>query len=133
MQSHDLTRKAQSDASTFLLGREEWNEYLILAFSADRKTVVCNADDCLLRWSKLSCNYDIASLGLNGILDQIDEYLSDLSLISIQDYIFRQFLICAHGTVHRCLLSGKTDDPFSKLLEIECLLHRRSDAGEISI
>ena len=40
MQSHDLTRKTQSDASTFLLSREEWNEDLILALTAYRKTVV---------------------------------------------------------------------------------------------
>ena len=53
MQPHDLTRKAQSDAGAFLLGREERNEYLVLALTADRKTVIGDVDDCLLGWNEL--------------------------------------------------------------------------------
>ena len=54
MQSHDLTRKAQADAGAFLLGRIERNEDLLLAFFADRKTVVGDIDDYMLREIALS-------------------------------------------------------------------------------
>ena len=48
MQTHDLTRKTQADAGSFLLGREERNEDLVLALAADREAVIGDADDCLL-------------------------------------------------------------------------------------
>ena len=45
MQSHDLTRKAEADAGAFLLGREEWDEDLVLTFLADWMSVVGHVDD----------------------------------------------------------------------------------------
>ena len=66
MQSHDLTWKTQADAGSFLLGREERNEDLVLALAADRKTVVGDADDCLLWQSELGSDYYITRLCLRS-------------------------------------------------------------------
>ena len=54
MKSHDLTRKAEADAGAFLFGRIELNEDLLLAFFADRKTVVGDIDDYMLQEIDLS-------------------------------------------------------------------------------
>ena len=49
MKSHDLTRKAESDACAFLFGRIERNENLLLAFLADRMAVIGHIDDDMFR------------------------------------------------------------------------------------
>ena len=53
MQSHYLTRKTQSDDSTFLLGREEWNEDRVAKFlfmfvpnNNTRRAKLCNLLIC---------------------------------------------------------------------------------------
>ena len=66
MQSHDLTRKTQADAGSFLLGREERNEDLVLALAADRLAVIGDADDSLLGWSELGSD-DYISKARKGL------------------------------------------------------------------
>ena len=59
VQSHDLTRKTESDAGAFLLGCVERHENLLLAFLADREAIVSDIDDDMLREIDFGCNLDV--------------------------------------------------------------------------
>lgn len=75
MHPHDLTGKAQSDSAALRLGREERNEYLLLACRADRRPVIAHIDDDVVPLVNLGRDFDVPRPGLSGVLDKVDENL----------------------------------------------------------
>ena len=83
MVAHDLARDAQADARTFFLGRKERNEDLFLTAYGDGCSIVANVDDELIILSQFGKDVDVLCACLQGVFDQVDENLGDLSFIGI--------------------------------------------------
>ena len=48
MEMHNLPGKAQSDSRSFLLGRVEWNEYLLQVLFGNSTAIVSHSYDLLM-------------------------------------------------------------------------------------
>ena len=85
MEAHDLARKAKADACAVGFGGEKGYEYLRLTLATDRCAIVDNVDAHGIGW--FDCGYNINSCGsgLDGITDEVDEYLRDLTFVSIEE------------------------------------------------
>ena len=83
VQAHDLAGEAQSDTRAFGFGGEEWNEYLLLTIRADRMTIIADIYHDCIDIINLGCDGDLGCLCLQGIANEIDYHLRDLSLIRI--------------------------------------------------
>ena len=84
VETHDLAREAEADAGAVGFGGEKRYEYLRLTLATDRCAIVDNIDAHGVGW--FDCAYDVDSCGscLNGITDEVDEYLRDLTFVGIK-------------------------------------------------
>ena len=87
MEAHDLARKAKADTSAVGFGGEKGYEYLRLTLATDRCTVVDNVDAHGVGWRNGAYDVDSCGSGLDGITDEVDEYLRDLTFVGIEQYI----------------------------------------------
>ena len=87
MHPHYLTGKTKTYACSFLLGRIERNEDLLLAFLADRTAVIEYIYYDMFRKIDFCSDFYLSGICLDRILDQIDYDLGDLSLVCVQDDI----------------------------------------------
>ena len=87
MEAHDLARKAKADAGAVGFGGEKGYEYLRLTLATDRCAIIDNIDAHGVGWRDGAYDVDSCGSGLDGITDEVDEYLRDLTFISIKQYI----------------------------------------------
>lgn len=85
MEAHDLARKAKADACAVGFGGEKWYEYLRLTLATDRCAIVDNVDAHGVGWFDCAYDVDSYSSGLDGITDEVDEYLRDLTFVGIEE------------------------------------------------
>ena len=85
VEAHDLAREAEADAGAVGFGGEKGYEYLRLTLATDRCAIVDNVDAHGVGW--FDCAYDVDSCGsgLDGITDEVDEYLRDLTFVGIEE------------------------------------------------
>ena len=85
VEAHDLARKAEADAGAVGFGGEKGYEYLRLTLATDSCTVVDNVDAHGVGW--FDCAYDVDSCSscLNGVADEVNEYLRDLTFVGIEE------------------------------------------------
>ena len=85
VEAHDLARKAETDAGAIGFGGEKGYKYLRLTLATDGCAVVDNVDAHGIGW--FDCAYDVDSCGsgLDGITDEVDEYLRDLTFVGIEE------------------------------------------------
>ena len=81
--THNLTGEGETDAGTIRLGGEERNEDLFLALGRDWGAIVADMNQRLFVVVDLSCDADMMSIGLQSILDKVDEDATYLRLVSI--------------------------------------------------
>ena len=87
VESHDLARETEADAGAIRFGGEKGYEYLRLTLATDRCTVVDNVDAHGVGWRNGAYDVDSCGSGLDGITDEVDEYLRDLTFVGIEQYI----------------------------------------------
>ena len=87
MEAHDLARETEADAGAIGFGGEKGYEYLRLTLATDRCAVVDNVDAHGVGWRNGAYDVDSCGSGLDGITDEVDEYLRDLTFICIEQYI----------------------------------------------
>ena len=102
MGTHDLTRKAEPNARTFLLGGEEWNEDLFLTLWRDWHSIVPHMNESLIILIDFGSDEDMLRSCLHCILDQIDENAEDLRLVGIDQYIVGLWTL---GADRSCLIA----------------------------
>ena len=85
VEAHDLTREAEADAGTVGFGGEKGYEYLRLTLATDRCAVVDNVDAHGVGWHDGAYDVDSCGSGLDGITDEVNEYLRDLTFVGIEE------------------------------------------------
>ena len=85
VEAHDLAREAEADAGAIGFGGEKGYEYLRLTLATDRCAVVDNVDAHDVGWFDCAYDVDSCSSGLDGITDEVDEYLRDLTFVGIEE------------------------------------------------
>lgn len=106
VKTHYLTGYAQTYAGALLSCGVEWDEYLLLAFFADRTSVIDHVYDDMLGRVDFCCDFNLSGFGLNCVPDQIDDDLGYLALVCIKEHIFGQFRIGAYRSINGCLFAG---------------------------
>ena len=99
VEAHNLARKAEADAGAIGFGGEKGYEYLRLTLATDRCAVVDDVDAHGVGWRDGAYDVDSCGFSLDGITDEVDEYLRDLIFIGIEQYIvgFLDITACNMG------------------------------------
>ena len=99
MEAHDLARKAKADACAVGVGGEKGYEYLRLTLATDRCAVIDDIDAHGVGWRDGA--YDVDSCGscLDGVADEVDEYLRNLTFVGIEEDVvgFLDITTCDMG------------------------------------
>ena len=99
VKAHDLAREAETDAGAVGFGGEKRYEYLRLTLATDSCTVVDDIDAHGIGWFDCAYNIDSCGSGLDGITDEVDEYLRDLTFVGIEEDVvgFLDITACNMG------------------------------------
>lgn len=99
VEAHDLARETEADAGAVGFGGEKGYEYLRLTLATNGCAIIDNIDAHGVGW--FDCAYDVDSCGsgLDGVADEVNEYLRDLTFVSIEEDVvgFLDITACNMG------------------------------------
>ena len=133
MEAHDLARETEANAGAVGFGGEKGYEYLRLTLATNGCAIIDNVDAHGIEW--FDCGYNITSYSscLDGVTDEVDEYLRDLTFVGIEEDVvgFLDITTCDMGVDD--VLRREIQHSINQLFEHEGSLDWRCHSGEGAI